>query len=690
MNDVSNAASDPTSLGGLAHSVLTNLGEPNFIVGLCVGLVMVAIHSWSRFDQPSYHTQSEHFARYEPKFATSHVLYARAKWAYVGAVVGIFIVLSLTPGMYNALAPRPVDISSIPWIVALGIVTLQDIPGLKELEQRIRGFLHAKARIPEAVRLTVAQLKGSPFNSLPEIETAQIRKIIALLGGGQHDPTIIRSLMQQNEVLQTWFKVGGLLFMLSENKRPVTGINLLFFENYKDELDSINARYAAFADRIADYLRTRSIDVDENSALLRDLRDLRDRLYTFVACGVHSSSTSDAERVEILKILGFNISYTPEAIDISPLIGLSIIAMMTLSVFTGYSAELFRNHWLDPLDSDWKNVFPIPSKPFEIYVWSLSTAAFYIAAIFGALSVRNTRIANRIWFDLNNLERDRPIMRYVTPTLMGAALGCLTLFAIALVGGPGFKRATLELGKAFVQSAPWFALAVFMAFIAVAVADTQVIDDRSWRRKIVVNAVYGAAVMVLVGFLNSQVVISNVLKDHAGGNIPVPANVEDAAFYLSLFLAAQIGLITLILCVLIQMVEHYRMRPQSIAGKYLNVVTRQGLAFSMFFDPSGKASLLPEGNAGAEAPQETRQGRWQQFPEGAAVKWGGGLAGDSDHIGDFGLISRCGGSVIYEGYKDHFFGEAEFIAQVQIKNDELDALRLQRPATVSATEVAAS
>jgi hypothetical protein len=673
MNDLSTASGDMT----------------NLVVGLCVGVVMVAIHSWSRFDQPSYHTSSEHFARYEPRFATSHALYARAKWAYIGAVVGIYVILSLTPGMYNALAPRPVDISSIPWIVALGIVTLQDIPGLRELEQRIRGFLHAKARIPEAVRLTVAQLKGSPFNSLPEIETAQIRKIMALLGGGQHDPMAIRSLMQQNEVLQTWSKVGGLLFMLSESKRPTTGINLLFFENYKDELDSINARYAAFADRLADYLRTRSVDVDDNSALLRDLRDVRDRLYTFVACGVHSSSTSDAERVEILKSFGFGISYTPEAIDISPLIGLSIIAMMTLSVFTGYSAQLFRDDWLEPLGSNWIKVFPIPSKPFEIYVWSLSTAAFYIAAIFGALSVRNTRIANRIWFDINNLDRDRPILRYVTPTLMGAALGCITLFAIALVGGPGFKRATLELGKPFVQSAPWFALAVFMAFIAVAVADTQVIDDRSWRRKIVVNAVYGAAVMVLVGFLNSQVVISNALKDHARENIPVPG-VDEAGLYLSMFLAAQIGLIAFILCVLIQVVERFRMRPQSIAGKYLKVLTRQGPTFSMFFDPSGKASLLSEGDAGVEAPQEIRQGRWQHFPEGAAVRWGGRPAGDSDHIGDFGLISRCGGSVIYEGYKDYFFGEAEFIAQVQIKNDELDALQLQRPVTTSATEVAAS
>ena len=127
MNELSNAAGDPTSLGGLAHSVPTNL-----VVSLCVGVVMVAIHSWSRFDQPSYHTPSEHFARYEPRFATSHALYARAKWAYIGAVVGIYVILSLTPDMYNAIAPRPVDISSVPWIVALGIVTLQDIPGLRE------------------------------------------------------------------------------------------------------------------------------------------------------------------------------------------------------------------------------------------------------------------------------------------------------------------------------------------------------------------------------------------------------------------------------------------------------------------------------------------------------------------------------------------------------------------------------
>ncbi|MGZ8371390.1 MAG: hypothetical protein ACXW3G_00420, partial [Rhodoplanes sp.] len=486
----------------------------NLIVGLCFGVVMVAIHSWSRFDQPSYHTGSEHFARYEPRFATSHALYARAKWAYVGAVVVIYVIVSLTPGMYSALSGKTVDSSNIPWIVALAVVTLQDIPGFRDLEQRIRGFLHAKARIPEAVRLTVAQMRGSPFNISPEIEAAQTRRITGLIGGDSQDAIAFKNLMQEDELLQTWSRIGGLLFALSESRRPGTGIDLLFFDNYKDELDSINARHAAFAERMAEYLKSRrSIALEDNSGLLRDIRDVRDRLYTFVACGVHSSSKSDAERVEILRNLGFGISYTREGIDISPLIGLSIIAMMTLSVFTGYSAQLFREYRLETLDPKWIGAFPIPSQPFEIYVWSLSVAAFYLAAIFGSLSVRNTRIAGRAWFDLNNLDRDRPILRYVTPTLVGAALGCITLFIIALVGGPAFKPSIGNFSEAFVQSAPWFPLAIFMAFIAVAVSDTQVIDGRSWWRKMIVNSVCGASVMILVGFLIGHIVISSSLSD---------------------------------------------------------------------------------------------------------------------------------------------------------------------------------
>jgi hypothetical protein len=195
--------------------------------------------------------------------------------------------------------------------------------------------------------------------------------------------------------------------------------------------------------------------------------------------------------------------------------------------------------------------------------------------------------------------------------------------------------------------------------------------------------------MILVGFLISQLAISSRIKAVVSPDVLIPPDVAAAGFNLSLFLAFQIGLIVFILCLLIQLVERYRMRPRAIAGKHLRVLTRQGPAFLVFFDPSGKASLLSEAEAGDEAQQEIRLGRWQHFPEGTAVRWSSRPPGDGGKIGDFGLISGCGGSVIYEGYDDHFFGEAEFIAQVHFKSDAAGAPHLQRSVTTSAVEVAA-
>ncbi|MEZ5890072.1 MAG: hypothetical protein R3D52_07310 [Xanthobacteraceae bacterium] len=65
----------------------------------------------------------------------------------------------------------------------------------------------------------------------------------------------------------------------------------------------------------------------------------------------------------------------------------------------------------------------------------------------------------------------------------------------------------------------------------------------------------------------------------------------------------------------------------------------------MFFDQSGKkTSLLPEELQALKRRKKLARSAGE-FPEGAAVKWGGGRSrGDSDHIGDSGLISRCGGS----------------------------------------------
>jgi hypothetical protein len=69
-------------------------GIDRWMIPLCFGAVVVAMYSWTRFDEPSYDGQSEHFARYKPWFATSSQRYWRAKWSCVGAITLLFLMFS--------------------------------------------------------------------------------------------------------------------------------------------------------------------------------------------------------------------------------------------------------------------------------------------------------------------------------------------------------------------------------------------------------------------------------------------------------------------------------------------------------------------------------------------------------------------------------------------------------------------
>src|SRR5262249_161777 len=331
----------------------------------------------------------------------------------------------------------------------------------------------------------------------------------------------------------------------------------LFVEYYKEELDNINARHVAIAhdvrQRIGPCLtanppsrRQPAPDRDDSKTLRNNLRDLADQLYTFVACGVHSSVKTDADSSKILTRLGFTLDRSFSPIHMMGLLaGLSLIAVMILSIFTVYSAQLFRDSVLGPLfvasGLDQKQylieVLRFPPDLIGLFLWSWTTAFFYFAAILGSLWVRNSRIAKREWFNINNLERARPIPRYVTPTLVGTVLGCVALFIIAFLGGPGFKSPFSDsVVEAMQESLPWFALAMLVALIAVVLCDSDLGEDRHRWRRIIVRSVCGGAAMALVAYLDGGMIISSRIP------LGAPAAVTQAGNYLSIFLAAQIGL----------------------------------------------------------------------------------------------------------------------------------------------------
>lgn len=573
----------------------------NWIIAFAFGAVMVGMCSWSRFDEPSCDSQSEYFSRYKPRFSTSYGRYARAKWAYVGVMMVVYVALSCVPGLVNVFASlRASDdsktIGGLPLAVALALVTLQNVPGLKELEKRIRGFLHSVARIPDCVRRTVAQMRSSPFNFEPGVYQCQTKKLSAQPGTASPLTGDLSKLRDDDEILHTWYCVGSVLAALSERRRDGVGIDSIFFANYRDELDSIAAKHIALVDLVREHVgECLKGNSPTDLGTLSEVRDLRDRLYTFVACGVHSTVRNEADSLDVVARLGFSIAHDPgrgHGHAIGPLAGLSFISLAMLSILTGYSTEAFSEFVLGQVGGDWLTGLGIPTGTLGLFAWTWLTAAFYFSTIFGTLAVRNARIARREWFDLNDLNRERPLLRYVTPIVVGTALGAITLSIIAVVGA---RISSGEAGTAIIGALPWFPLATVMAAIVVVLSDGRLMEDGFWRST-AARAGLGALIMALIGFLTSRLSIPISLTAFATGNkIDLTDAVRQIGIYTSFFIAAQIGLLAFVLCVIAQVAERYitRGRLPSAAGKFVELITRQGPEFSIVLDDACEAPFLP-------------------------------------------------------------------------------------------------
>ncbi len=668
-----------------------------WIAAFIFGMVMVVLYSWSRFDEPSYDSQSEHFSRYKPKFSTSYARYAWAKRAYVGAMILIYLILSLVPELFNTFVnigptgdrPKTPEglaplVIATPLAIALGLVSLQAIPGLKELERRIRGFLHAVARIPDCVRRTVARMRSSPFTFEPSAYQCQTRKLVSRLNVRNQQPVGLTKLTDDDEILHTWYCVGCVLVALSERKRDSVGIEPIFFAYYKDELDSISAKHVALVELVREHLsECLRGNTPNDVGTLGEIRDLRDRIYTFVACGVHSTVKSEADSLDMVKKLGFCLTDEPPADRIGfggKLAGLSFISLAMLSIFTGCLTWMFSEYISRGIGRDWIHGLPVPTDILGYFTWSWTTAAFYFTAIFGALAIRKSKIAQREWFDINNFRRERPLIRYITPILVGTAFGSLTLSIIAVIGGPGFKASFGDAGAAIALSLPWFPLAMVMASIVVVLSDGQLKDDRFWPDTMIHSTV-GALIMAGTGYLMSSLVISRSLVDFAASSHrELSDEVLRTGNYTSLFIGGLIGLFAFVLCVIAQVAERYLTRARLSAVKHVDLITVKGEKFSIFLEKSGEASLLA---ANCDASNsEPVIGRWQLFPEGTAMKWSVGSGEGRQGVGDFGLIHRCGDSIIYDGYLGQFSAKKRpvFDARADLWNDDCLPFRRSREA----------
>src|SRR5262249_39190458 len=132
---------------------------------------------------------------------------------------------------------------------------------------------------------------------------------------------VTANLINDDEIANVWYCTGCLLATLTDREAQITDIREQFIAFYSEELESIASKHAELAKQVGQHvaaiiadpslLRPGVVD-DKDAVLFKKLRTLRERLYTFIACGVRSSVKTEADSGKILKKLGFEIRQRPE------------------------------------------------------------------------------------------------------------------------------------------------------------------------------------------------------------------------------------------------------------------------------------------------------------------------------------------------------------------------------------------
>jgi len=271
---------------------------------------------------------------------------------------------------------------------------------------------------------------------------------------------------------------------------------------------------------------------------------------------------------------------------------MSLAVTVILSIFSIVLTEYFDTSWLAPLGERWRAALPVPQGTLQIFIWTWSTAAFYLTSIVCAFAIRNTRIKRCEWFDLNDPVRRRPLKRYFLPVLLGSASGCIVLLLIAFTGGPGFRlgpNAFLEiiqdLGVAARQTLPWLPLSFVATFVAVWLGDANIVDsDHNCRTKLVARGIAGGLLVGLVGLITSHISISVGIKNFGVAHeLRVTDQVVQVANYLNLYMAFMIALFVFAIFLVVQASILLVERSRCLAGIYLKPVLREAPCSRFFW-----------------------------------------------------------------------------------------------------------
>ena len=403
-----------------------------WLVALVFGAFMISAYSWTRFDEPVGESESQYFGIYKPRFHTSDRRYSYGRLGYVIAIVLLYLVLSFVPQLYVELVPGGVETELskspiIPLMIATSLTSLQNVPILKGLERRIRGFLHTFARIPSSVLRLVYQLQGAGFDfarfkdkifRTPKLRISFSDELLEQLFG--------EDWIKSDGVLRPWFRVGCILDAMSYGTNGLqVDFDGQFVNRYKDELESISARHSAMAVEVKEYAEK---VIKDPQLIDRDLEgrvtELRDRTYAYLVCAIHSNDRLETSAKQVLKTeFGFILTeHEAKPYPLKEMVHGSILVVFIAAAISTIAIVAFSN-WRLPMLEVKPEQLMLPPSTIETIFLSIKTAVLYFSTILAALWVRSTLIFRRQWNNFRDLSGARPLSRYPSPILFGTAVG---------------------------------------------------------------------------------------------------------------------------------------------------------------------------------------------------------------------------------------------------------------------------
>ena len=703
--------------------------DRTWIACLIIGFIVIVVMFWSRFNMPTHTAKLEFFKKYAPRFATREREFRRARYCYISVVVAVYAALSVSPnivaeileglrgvsftkdfvealvstvGEPRALAPSPV----FPLIVAAVLAFGGNMPGIARIEYSIRSFFHSLGKIPESVQATVKQLKSSTYDHRTCCDFTDPVRTKEVLGF----PVVSEETIMTDEVLRTWCTVCCLTDRLARIDTGQVAIREAFLGAYGTELEEIIAQRDELRRIVADYAAAVASAGDDPAKMNGDLhalrsdvrnrvRNLRERLFVFIACGFRSSAATDAAVSSGLRDFGFGIQVQPVPDrKVADLLGAIVCYVIVMSFVAVLLADWFHAWMGTEKIGLAEAILMIPAQDGLQWLWTLTSGLFSLTAIVVAFTIRRARLNRHDWFNFDSPERRRPLLsRYTWTAFVSAFAGMVALFSVNFV--MTFFYAPSEISGSFEMlfrvavggTYPWFPMALIVAFACQHVVDEDQLEVPAARRLALATA-WSVAVAVVglslaynlesarlkstqpnlqaqatqlqqkidsadaaqpIEELQKELILTKAQLARLPEELPVIGRaVPYAATLIGFLIFVQMLFVTLVL----QTMERSAQLSGSLTDRWLSLRTSDGDEQEIVLQKGGALHSLD-----SVTGDKPRVGQWVHYPQCQVVHWETSLPLGAHKLRGIGLIERIGGVIIYTGLADGASGD--FVAQ---------------------------